>query len=133
VITIYIVEAHPSDEWALNDGMDEGSACILQPRTLPQRFNAAKSFATRFEYPTENMVIDNMENSANKAYGAEPERLFAVYNGKLAYVGGPGPYHYDVGELREFVTGWLQSKGTPAVESSGLLARFRRAFSMGSD
>jgi len=133
VITIYVVEAHPSDEWSLNDGMDEASACILQPRTLQQRFNAAKNFTTRYEYPTESMFIDNMENSSNKAYGAEPERLFALYNGKLVYVGGPGPYHYDVDELREFVNGWLESRAKPRVESTGLLARFRRAFSMASD
>jgi len=127
VITIYIVEAHPKDEWALNEGMDEGSACIMQPRTLQQRQKAAQDFATRFEYPTETMVIDNMQNTVAQAYGAEPERLYCVYNGRLAYCGGMGPYHYDVGEVREFVTSWLSTRDAPKP-NNGLLARVRRAF-----
>jgi len=133
VISVYIVEAHPSDEWALNDGMDEGSACIMQPRTLQQRLTAAKNFATRFEYPTDLLFIDNMQNSVAAAYGAEPERLYAVFDGKLVYCGGMGPYHYDVGELREFVTSWLHREQQPRKENTGLLTRFRRAFSLASD
>jgi len=130
VITIYIVEAHPKDEWALNEGMDEGSACILQPRTLAQRQNAAQNFATRYEYPTERMFIDNMQNSTAHAYGAEPERLFCVYNGKIAYVGGMGPYHYDVGEVRTFVESWLKERDSP-TPAKGVMARLRRAFTAG--
>jgi len=112
VVTIYIVEAHPSDEWALNDGLDDGAACVRQPRTLTQRNDACKAFAERFEFPTENLLVDSMDNELNEAYAAEPERLFVIADGKLAYVGGFGPYHYDVAEVRQFLTDAL---GTPRL------------------
>jgi type I thyroxine 5'-deiodinase len=130
VITIYIVEAHPKDEWALNDGMDEASACIMQPRNLQQRLKAAQDFASRYDYPIDRMVIDNMQNTVAQAYGAEPERLFCVINGKMAYAGGQGPYHYDVHELREFVTSWLRERDAPK-KPTGMFARLRRAFVAG--
>lgn len=110
VVTVYIVEAHPSDEWALNDGLDEGSACIRQPRNLNERSNAARAFAERFEYPTDRLVIDNMRDTLCQAYGAEPERLYVVNDGKLAYCGGMGPYHYDPEEVRQFLLSALSKK-----------------------
>lgn len=130
MVTIYIIEAHPSDEWALNDGLDEGSACIRQPRNLRERSNAATGFAQRFEYPTEALVIDNMQNSLCTAYGAEPERLYCVADGKLAYCGGMGPYHYDPEELRDFLVSALAKKKEAAAAKprTGLVHRLRRTF-----
>jgi len=103
VVTVYIVEAHPTDEWDVNTGLDS-EACVRQPRTLQQRGSVATSFATRYEYPSERFVIDNMDNTVSDAYSAVPERLFVVDGkGKLAYVGGIGPYHYDPTEVRAFL------------------------------
>jgi len=127
VVTVYIVEAHPSDEWALNHDLDEGSACIRQPRNLRERKNACASFAARFEYPTESLVIDNMKDGLCESYGALPERLYVVSQGKLVYCGGMGPYHYDPEELREFLLGAV-GKTEPVSDSPrmGLLSRLGR-------
>jgi len=112
VVTVYIIEAHPKDEWALNEGLDEGAACVRQPRNLAERKNAAAAFATRFDFPTDTIVIDNMSNGLSQAYGAEPERLYVISNGKLAYCGGMGPYHYSPEEVRAFLEKTL---GKPSV------------------
>jgi len=132
VVTIYIVEAHPSDEWALNTGLDDGAACIRQPRNLTERMNAAASFATRYEYPTDNLVIDNMQNTLCQAYGAEPERLYVISDGKLAYCGGMGPYHYSPDEMRCFLNKTLADQRMPIRDLSpgrGLLSRISKSFS----
>lgn len=76
------------------------TACIRQPRTLQERSEAAAAFARRYSFPTDTLLIDNMDNSVEKVYSANPERLFVVEDGRIAYVGGPGPFFYDVAQLR---------------------------------
>ena len=46
-----------------------------------------------------------MEDKANKAYGALPERLYILFNGKITYMGGQGPFGYKINEV-EF---WLKN------------------------
>jgi len=104
VLWVYVTEAHPSDEWAMNDGFDPDSACWLQPRTIEQRNKVAQAFADRYQLPKDNFVLDNMTNDLNRAYSAEPERLYVVDgNGNVVFVGGLGPFNYDVDEVRRFL------------------------------
>jgi len=99
MLTIYVSEAHPREEWAL----DETSACVRQPKTLDERNEVAQRFAANCPCKV-NVFLDGMDNTLNKAYGAEPERLFVVDgNGNLAYCGGPGPFQYDPHEVRQFL------------------------------
>jgi type I thyroxine 5'-deiodinase len=49
------------------------------------------------------VLVDSMLDTGNIAYGATPIRLHVVRNGVLVYQGGPGPFQYDLDELR----GWL--------------------------
>jgi hypothetical protein len=76
------------------------TACIRQPRTLQDRSDAATAFARRYSFPTDTLLIDNMDNTVEKEYSGNPERLFIVQEGRIAYVGGPGPFFYDVAECR---------------------------------
>lgn len=47
-----------------------------------------------------------MDNGACEAYGAWPERLYVVLDGKIAFKAGKGPRGYKPAEVREWITGW---------------------------
>jgi hypothetical protein len=51
------------------------------------------------------MLMDNMENEAEKKYISWPDRLYLINNdGKIAYQGGMEPLYFDV---KEFDTAML--------------------------
>src|ERR1700751_342792 len=79
--------------------------CYAQPHTLEQRLAIANDFIKRFNYPLP-FGVDDMRNAANDAYAAWPERLYIVENGKIAYRGGMGPFHYTPAEVRA----WLAAR-----------------------
>lgn len=78
------------------------SICLLQPKNLESRIQIAKEFINRFDFQLP-LFIDSMENDTMKAYNAQPERLYVVKDGKIAYEGGPGPACYSVDELEQFL------------------------------
>lgn len=47
------------------------------------------------------LFVDTMANSASLAFGALPERLVVLVDGKVAFLGGKGPEDYSVKECRE--------------------------------
>jgi len=105
-LTIYVREAHPTDEWQMKSNeKDKDDVCYAQPKTLAQRVAIANDFTQRFKYPVP-FGIDQMDNAANDAYAAWPERLYILdENGYVAYKGGNGPFKYDPKEVRA----WLAS------------------------
>lgn len=112
-LTIYIKEAHPEDEWQMPSNVDEG-VCYRQPKSLDQRLAIANDFSKRFKYPLP-LAVDPMDDAANQAYGAWPERLYVIdVNGKIAYKGGPGPFQYKPQEVR----GWLSARFPTAAAQS---------------
>ncbi len=101
-LTVYVREAHPTDEWQMKSNVKE-EVCYAQPKTLEQRVAIANDFVKRFGYPTQ-FGIDDMSNAANDAYAAWPERIYIVdENGRIAYRGGMGPFHYYPDEAREWL------------------------------
>ena len=104
-LTIYVREAHPTDEWQMKSNVKD-DVCYAQPRNLSDRLAIANDFTRRFHYPLP-FGVDAMDNAANDAYAAWPERLYIVdENGKIAYRGGVGPFHYDPAEVRS----WLAAR-----------------------
>lgn len=51
-------------------------------------------------------MVDTMDDEATKAYGAFPERLFIIQQGKIVYEGGMGPYNYDLEEVKNWLEKW---------------------------
>jgi hypothetical protein len=100
-LTIYIREAHPTDEWQMESNeKDKDDVCYLQPKTLDQRIVIANDFTKRFKFPLP-FGIDEMNNAANNAYAAWPERLYIIdESGRISYKGGNGPFKYDPKEVR---------------------------------
>jgi len=92
-LVVYIKEAHSLDEWAFDFEKNKR----YQHRTLEDRLEAGEFLA---EIVTNvPVVVDNMEDGNNLGYGARPERLFIVENGKIAYEGAIGPFGYDLEEM----------------------------------
>lgn len=108
-LTVYVREAHPTDEWQMKSNVKE-DVCYPQPRTLKQRVAIANDFVKRFKYPIP-FGVDDINNAANDAYAAWPERFYIIdETGHIAYRGGMGPFHYDPNEVRD----WLAHRFGPA-------------------
>lgn len=96
-LTIYIKEAHTEDEFksAINE---KTRICYRQPQTLTECLMIANDFVTRFSYRMP-LVVDPIENPAEQAYAAWPERLYVIdQTGHVAYKGGKGPFKFDPDE-----------------------------------
>jgi hypothetical protein len=109
--TIYIAEAHASDEWALPHARGAGDAIpegIVQPRSLAARCALARLFGRR--HAVGRLFVDTMTDEANARYAAWPERLFVVVDGVVAYKGGPGPFGYVLADVRA----WLEKHAAAA-------------------
>ncbi len=103
-LTVYIKEAHPEDEWQMTVNEDQG-VCYTQPQTLDARVMIANDFIQRFDYRM-TLVVDPMENPAEEAYAAWPERLYVIgVDGRVAYKGRKGPFGFAPDELE----GWLEA------------------------
>ena len=104
-MTVYIKEAHPTDEWQMDSNVDD-KVCYAQPRTLEQRVMIANDFAQRFEWHIP-LLVDDMTNAANAAYAGWPERLYVIDEGRhIVYKGKTGPFGYHPDE----VDAWLSKR-----------------------
>jgi len=94
VAFVYIAEAHAVDEWQMQSNVEEG-VLLRQHVTLEQRFAAARAGVERLGL-TMPVLVDRMDDAVSEAFAAWPERLYvAAPGGRLAYVGGPGPFEFD--------------------------------------
>ena len=109
-VTLYIKEAHPTDEWQMESN-EKDDVCYPQPRTTAARLAIAKDFAERFKYDIP-LLVDPIENEANALYAGWPERLYVIEDGVIVYKGGPGPFEFKPEELEA----WL-AKRFPEVAS----------------
>lgn len=104
-LTVYVREAHPTDEWQMKSNVKE-DVCYAQPKSLEQRIVIANDFIKRFHYPLP-FGVDEMNNAADSAYAAWPERIYIVgEDGRITYRGGMGPFNYHPKEARD----WLASR-----------------------
>ena len=85
---------------------DKDNVCYAQPKTLEQRVAIANDFSKRYKYSVP-FGIDEMNNAANDAYAAWPERLYILdESGRVAYKGGNGPFKDHPEEVRA----WLATR-----------------------
>ena len=98
-LCIYIEEAHAADGLRVKNNYD-----IPQHKTIQAKLDTAR----RLQQMTSSvapLVVDNVDNAANRAYGGLFERLHIALNGKMVYVGGPGPIYYFQNDVEE----WLKT------------------------
>ncbi len=104
-LTLYIKEAHPTDEWQMTANEKE-DVCYPQPRSSAQRAAIARDFVKRFGR-TLPVLVDPIEDPANALYAGWPERLYIVdEQGKIVHNGGMGPFHFDPEEASK----WLATR-----------------------
>ena len=80
--------------------------CYAQPKSLAQRLAIGNDFIRRYRFPIP-FALDDMDNAADLAYAAWPERIYIIdEQGKIAYAGGMGPFNYHPEEARA----WLAAR-----------------------
>jgi hypothetical protein len=103
-VTVYIKEAHPTDEWQMSSNEKEG-VCYPQPKSLEDRVAIARNFVDAFGYSLP-MYVDDVTNAADELYAGWPERLYVIdEQGKIAYKGKTGPFGYEPDEVEEWFAG----------------------------
>ena len=87
---------------------------INQPKAFEERRQAAQILVERLGYDLP-IALDSMDNKAEAAYAAWPERLYVVaVGGRIVYRGGLGPFGFDTLEMEEALARHLASVRTPA-------------------
>lgn len=87
---VYIREAHPVDGWRV-PANDKAGIAIKEPKTYEERCKVAGECikSMKLSIPA---LVDDMKDTAEKAYSGWPDRFFLVgKDGKIAYVGERGP------------------------------------------
>ncbi|KAL4641808.1 thyroxine 5-deiodinase [Arapaima gigas] len=102
-LLVYIEEAHPCDGWVSSDAPYQ----IPKHRCLEDRMKAAQLM--NVQIPECLVVMDNMENSSNAAYGAYFERLYILKDERVVYQGGRGPEGYKIAEVRNWLAEYRSS------------------------
>ena len=94
-VCVYIQEAHPDDGWQVAMNLHH-EIVYRQPTTAQERAEIAGACAIGMKLRMP-MVIDELSNEVNAAYGALPERLYLIdAQGTIVWRTGPGPFGFDV-------------------------------------
>ena len=99
-ITVYIGEIHPIGEWEI-----VGNYSIPKHDNLKDRQAAAKILLEKnTQAVNHNVLLDFMDDNANKAYGVSTDRLYVIKDGICIFQTDLGPIGYDIDKL----SNWLQ-------------------------
>lgn len=99
---VYIREAHPTDGWQTESNIQEG-VLFRQHQDYAERESAAQSCSLDLHIGLP-VIIEEMDNAIDVAYGAVPERLYLVdVDGTVAYHGGAGPHFFDLDEWEQAI------------------------------
>ena len=76
------------------DSNKEDKVVFKQPRHFAERQDAARILVDRLKYRMP-VAIDAMDNRADEAFAAWPERIYIVgAGGRILYKGGMGPFGF---------------------------------------
>jgi hypothetical protein len=96
-VTVYISEAHPSDEWQMDSNVKDGFV-HEQPKSLDDRKAMGRVLVEKLKYRVP-VVLDPLDGRTEKAFAAWPERIYILApGGRVLYKGGMGPFGFDVEE-----------------------------------
>ena len=113
---VYIREAHAIDSAVPLGGEEDaslggGENPIMEDAvTFEEREAAAATCATKLALEPMPMLVDDMDDTANKAFCAWPERLYLIgADGRVAYKGGVGPMFFRPDEWSEAIEQHLEN------------------------
>ena len=99
---VYVQEAHPTDGWQVESNIKD-VVFYRQHQSLDEREEAAQSCTIGLHISIP-ILVEEMDNAIDEAYGAAPERLYLIgKDGRVAYHGGAGPHFFDLDELDEAI------------------------------
>jgi len=104
-VTVYIAEAHPAERGHFKVGGEGGNYDIDTHANIADRLNAAATLREEAGRALEGcrILVDPMDDRANIAYAALPERLYVVQDGRVIYQGGLGPFDYNISDVEAFL------------------------------
>ncbi|PKB58039.1 MAG: hypothetical protein BZY73_00125 [SAR202 cluster bacterium Casp-Chloro-G3] len=106
---VYVQEAHPTDGWQTDSNIAE-SVLFRQHQNYQEREEVAQtcSLDLHIDIP---ILIEEMDNSIDEAYGAAPERLYLIgTDGQVAYQGGAGPHFFDLDEWENAIQACVKAQ-----------------------
>ncbi len=119
---VYITEAHAKDSsWPVGYAKEMN---ITKHKTYGQRCTTAERLMKdkSLTIPT---LVDDMENSVNKAYKAHPDRIYLVRkDGRLAVAGKRGPWGYK--PALNASKAWLASYKETGVEPELVIPKTKK-------
>ena len=90
---VYIQEAHASDVWQMASNLRD-KVIFRTPLNFEERTGVASSCVVKLgiKIPA---VIDDMNNSTERAYTGWPDRIYLIdQNGRVAFKTKPGPFGF---------------------------------------
>jgi len=108
-LVIYVQEAHATDGWQTESNITDG-VLFRQHQSFDEREDVALACSLDLHLPLP-VLIEEMDNIIDEAYGAAPERLYLIgADGRVAYQGGAGPHFFDLDEWEEAIKECLPAK-----------------------
>jgi hypothetical protein len=106
---VYVQEAHPTDGWQIESNVEEG-VLFRQHQSYDEREEVAHTCSLELHI-TIPVLVEEMDNAVDEAYGAAPERLYLIgADGKVAYQGGAGPYFFGPDEWEQAIEACVEVK-----------------------
>ena len=97
-LVVYVREAHPTDEWAMEENAKAGVA-LAQPKSDAERSSAAALCCSSLAVDLP-VVVDGVDDAVGVPYGAWPERMYVLDEaGVVLYRGGTGPWGFRPDEV----------------------------------
>lgn len=107
-LVVYIQEAHPTDGWQVDSNIADG-VFYPQHQSYDERETVAETCGLALNL-TLPMLVDEMDNGVDEAYGAAPERLYLVgLDGRVVYKGGAGPFFFDLAHWEQAIESCLRN------------------------
>ena len=102
-VVIYVQEAHPTDGWQTDSNVAAG-ILFRQHQSYAEHESVAATCSLDLHLSLP-VLIEEMDNAIDEAYGAAPERLYLIgADGRVAYRGGAGPHFFDLDEWEHAIT-----------------------------
>ena len=106
---VYIREAHPTDG-KQSRANERQNILVKQPTKYFERVVVATEMCTKLDIKIPPL-IDNLDDKVNKAYSADPDRLYLVgIDGKIVYKGAHGPRGFKPAELEQAIKEVMSSR-----------------------
>lgn len=107
---IYLREAHPVDAQHFGPAGQAG-VDLATHHSLQQRADAARWLVETEGLDPDTIYLDDMDDAAGAAFNAFPDRLAVVQSGVLRYSGGPGPFGFNIDEVRDWLERYMAASG----------------------